>query len=279
MPYRSVPRACSLSQRFPLARSRVRVIGKRSRISPQGGTCGSLLQVEDLLDQPRHVLRPKRSQRHSQVQTRRGSARRGAARSALSTAPCVIFAVRQPRRNVNLPVRERPRTKESIHSLMPASPVLISCPPPTRQTITPQSRCRSRQEIRNSGSERLKSGCVFLAEHEAGCLLQVPCALRLVEEGDMLDRRPGGIDQALIPEVVDVLDEGLFTRLLASPFLSLPPRSFSTRTRSRARGLAQDVNQRAVAGEENACTDRCSCRCDSWRYSGRPASCLRREHR
>src|SRR5437763_11041562 len=56
----------------------------------------------------------------------------------------------------------------SIHSLIPASPVLISWPPPTRQTITAQSEWRSRQEIKNSGdrkSTRLNSShrCISYA--------------------------------------------------------------------------------------------------------------------
>src|SRR4051812_39021878 len=45
------------------------------------------------------------------------------------------------------------RLRDSIHSLMPASPVLISCPPPTKQITTAQSGCLSKQEIKNSGSE------------------------------------------------------------------------------------------------------------------------------
>ena len=99
------------------------------------------------------------------------------------------------------------RSIAPTHSPMPASPVLISCPPPTRQTTTAQSGCRSRQEIKNSGSGNLEAGHAFLAFHEGGGLLQIPGSLRLVKDSDMLDRWALPVFQALVTEMVDVLDE------------------------------------------------------------------------
>ena len=50
----------------------------------------------------------------------------------------------------------------SNHSVIPPSPVLISCPPPTKQIITAQSLCLSKQDIKNSGSEYWKFVIPFL---------------------------------------------------------------------------------------------------------------------
>ncbi len=66
----------------------------------------------------------------------------------------------------------------SSHALIPASPVLISWPPPTRQTIAAQSLCRSMHEIRNSGSDCENPGrFFFLCMKFAVCLrFQARCA-------------------------------------------------------------------------------------------------------
>lgn len=60
------------------------------------------------------------------------------------------------------------------HSLIPASPVLISCPPPTRQMTTAQSLCRLRQEIRNPGSDWSKSARRFSFRSAAQNSVRVP---------------------------------------------------------------------------------------------------------
>ena len=61
-------------------------------------------------------------------------------------------------------------------------------------------------EIRNSGSESEKPATPLLSQHETGGLLQIPRALRLIEDHDVLNWWTG-IDQRVIAEVVNVLDE------------------------------------------------------------------------
>src|SRR5229473_102216 len=55
-----------------------------------------------------------------------------------------------------------------------------------------------------------KPGYSFLTPHKVRGLLQIPGPLRLVENGDMLNRRPGVL-QKVITEMMDVLDEGFNT--------------------------------------------------------------------
>src|SRR6185436_2689262 len=47
----------------------------------------------------------------------------------------------------------------------------------------------------------------LLAPHEVDGLSQIPCALRLIEDRDVLDRWSLHVDEALIAKVMDVLDE------------------------------------------------------------------------
>ena len=89
---------------------------------------------------------------------------------------------------------------------MPASPRLISCPPPTRQITTAQSAWRSKYDSRNSGSDCVKPGSALLAAHEVGGHLAIPCALRLVENDDVIAGW-SVLVQSFISEVVHVLNE------------------------------------------------------------------------
>ena len=133
------------------------------------------------------------------------------------------------------------------HASIPASPVLISCPPPTRQTTTDQSAWRSMYESRNSGSDCAKSAMFFLRRMNLRGHLQSPGALRLVEDRDVFRGR-GGIDDRVIAEVMNVLDEGLH----ALPDLPLPHRIAEgalPRDLVPGQRLAKDRDERTVARE------------------------------
>jgi hypothetical protein len=88
-------------------------------------------------------------------------------------------------------------------------------------------------------------GSFLLAEHEVRCPRQIPGALCLVEESDMLDGR-AGVHKTVIAEVMHVLDESLdltacFTEL-ESLLLLAHPLHLVTSER-----FAQDGYQRSVA--------------------------------
>ena len=72
-------------------------------------------------------------------------------------------------------------------------------------------------EIRNSGSECSEAGSLlFLRSMKLAVCLQVPRALRLIEDHDVLDWR-AGIDQRVITKMVNILDER-FHALANFPF-------------------------------------------------------------
>ena len=72
-----------------------------------------------------------------------------------------------------------------------------------------------------------KAGAAFLPRHEVRCLLQIPRALRLIEDHDVLNRR-ARFDQRIIAEVVNVLNE-CFDAFADFPFAHLLSLLFSPR--------------------------------------------------
>ena len=142
-----------------------------------------------------------------------------------------VLAVHQAVGDVDLPGGERavqrrqPLADSGLARRPPA--------PPTRQITTAQSWWRSRQEMRNSGSDMAKSGRRFFGVHEVHGLLQCPGTLGFVKDRDVLNRRPGHVDEAVVAEVVNILDE--CPNLLSAVLGQTRPRSRSRRTLSRAR--------------------------------------------
>ena len=132
---------------------------------------------------------------------------------------------------------------------MPASPRLISCPPPTRQITTAQSLWRSRYDSRNSGSDCVKPGPTLLAAHEVGSHLAIPCALGLVKNHDAIARGPVLV-QSCISEVVHVLNER-FDLLLHDPFAGSVLLGAQTCHLIAGQRLAQHLHQRAIARQEH----------------------------
>ena len=76
---------------------------------------------------------------------------------------------------------------ERSHSRIPASPVLISCPPPTRQTTTAQSSRRFKDQIKNSGSDMGKSEMPFFPSEPVREACSGPCALSFIKNCNMFN--------------------------------------------------------------------------------------------
>ncbi len=97
---------------------------------------------------------------------------------------------------------------------------------------------------------RLGEPCAIpFSAHEVCGLLQIPGALRLIKDGDMLYRRPG-IDQKVVPKMMDILYKsfhalGDFAFPHSNAAISLP-RNFVA-----SEGFAQHSDERAIPGKKD----------------------------
>ena len=83
----------------------------------------------------------------------------------------------------------------------------------------------------------IETHLILLSTHETCSLFQVPCALRLIKDNDVINRRPR-IDECFITEVMDVLNERLDTLgnfSLPDIFSQARRRSISSRVKASRR--------------------------------------------
>ena len=150
-PNRSLPRARERIHSFAAFRSRVIAIGYRAANSPNACFACCLSQSRSAFTKAETF-----SARNDRTDTARCSESSncvsGRSRTISTTRPAA-YSLSVSLDEMNISQSGNCRFTASSHASIPASPVLISCPPPTKQTITAQSLCLSIYEIRNSGSE------------------------------------------------------------------------------------------------------------------------------
>ena len=162
MPYLSDPRACFLSHFFAVDKFLVTTIGYLFLTSPRISFATATLMSSTFFMRAEIF-----SARNDLIETERCNSSLYSTLSSNSIfletfiipySLSLIFGEIYTCQSLN------ERVIASTHSPIPASPVLISCPPPTRQTTTAQSVCLFKQEIKNSGSDWLNPGrCFFLS--------------------------------------------------------------------------------------------------------------------
>ena len=123
----------------------------------------------------------------------------------LQHAASRVLAVSQPRRDEHFPFGKPP-----IHRVEPSVNTSFAC----IDLLTATDQTHDHRPIFVSvhvRDQKLRLGICeawapFLSQHKISGLFQVPGALRLIEDDDVLYRRTD-IDQRVITEVVNVLDE------------------------------------------------------------------------
>ena len=159
-----------------------------------------------------------------------------------------IFAVRQVRRNIHVPVWEG-----LIHGLNPslnASLAGVDFLPPADQTNYRRPIFVA-VHIRNQKFRfrMRKVRVIFLPTHEAFGLPVIPCALSFVKNDNTINRR-SFVNQRLVAKVMNILDEGFDAvgHFSFSDFLAL---SFAAAHFIARQRFTQNRHQRPVAGQKD----------------------------